>query len=310
MALNDKKAYEYVPSPVGPVKLVTRAATRSRFTNETHYRSKDLGGISNLIELTIVEDQTLMVPEGLFVTHHKALVPSEMLSATLMSVPQMKLFKFDLAWDQELRIAVQDGDLRAKIYGIRWQIAGGPSETLVADLGKVIKDRVFTTAQVSFKLSAGPADFPSGAVLFIKPRTRRYTLVSTSDTDPETSITTTGWSIGDLRATVAADSTGWVTLPKRNSNQADGESMIAGPSNAEDQQDDGKDAAYALPFGPVPMRGGDGLPAQPAGFNTGPDRTLIHLNYSELPNGSMGVLNQVFEWVGESSSVGAWQRYA
>jgi hypothetical protein len=310
MALNDKKTYQYMPSPVGPVKLVTRAAARSRFTNETHYRSKDLGAITNLIELTIVEDLSLMVPEGLLVTHHKAIVPAEMISASLMSVPAMKLFKFNLPWNQELRIEKVGDDLVAKIYGIRWQIAGGPPETLVSTLGKVNKDQVFTSQDVSFKLSAGPSDFPTGAVVFVRPRTRRYTLVSTSYTDPETLITTTGWSIGDLRATVAADSTGWITLPRRNSNTGDGESIVAGPSNAEDQQDDGQDAAYALPFGPVAMRGGDGLPAQPVGFNTGPDRTLIHLNYSELPNGTMGVLNQVFEWVGESSSIGAWQRYA
>lgn len=298
MPLNVKKNYTYIPSVTGSVKLVTRTGARGRLWNETYYRSIEYGLHANLIEVGIIEDMTTPPGEGILVTHNKTLKLNEMLSASGMSVPIMSLYSLSINWNEEIRITVESGLMVAKLYGIRWQIGGG--ETLLATLGTVTKDRVFTTPQTSFKLSAGPADFTPGAVLYLRPRTRRYTLVSTSYTDPNTMITTIGWDIGALRATVNADTGAWIRLPVRGSDVQD----------QDGSQQPLPDAPLGVAFPMTALKGGDGLPATPAGLNTGPDRTLIHLNYAEQADGSMGVLNQVFEWVGESSSLGNWQRYA
>ena len=295
MPLNIKKNYAFIPAPVGAVRLFTRASTRARLTNETYYRSKEWGVQANQVMLTIVEDLTHpLIPEGLLVTQHTVLNPVEMTAATGMSLPAVSIYSMNMNWDEEIRVTSENGVLVAKLYGIRWQIGGG--ETLLATLGQVIKNRIFNCQQASFKLSAGPSDFPTGAIFYLRPRTRRYHLVSTSVTDPITMISTTGWDIGALRVAVNTDVDAWITMPERGT--------------GDDIQDTGTDAMNAIAFTMTPLKGGDGLPVSPAGLNTGPDRALMHLNYSEQQNGSFGVLNQVFEWVGETSSLGSWQRYS
>jgi hypothetical protein len=93
-------------------------------------------------------------------------------------------------------------------------------------------------------------------------------------------------------------------MPKR------GVGTTAPTTGAEDVQDDGVDADFITAVEMMSMKGGNGLPTAPVGLNTGPDRVMVHLNYSEQNDGSMGVLNQIFEWQGSSATIGSWQRYS
>lgn len=298
MPLNQPKQGLYIPNPVGSVKLTTRSSTRSRlYTAGTFFRSLERGEQANLIKVTIVEDGT----EGCCIVHHTRLKPEEQIFTTGMGAPMLQLLKLTVGWDQEVRIMFNGTEWRAELTGIRWQIAPGPTPP-TTDLGSV-KDGMFSALNISFKVT-GVGGWPTGAVVYLRPRTRRYTLVPHVVTDPVTTQSTTGWDPVALRATLNADTTGFVHMPAR------GIGLVPPVVGGEDVQDTGVDDAFVTPVPPTSMGGGDGLPSTPAGLNTGPDRVMIHLNYSEKDDGSMGVLNQVFEWVGDTASIGSWQRYS
>lgn len=307
--LNVQKAYAFVPKAFGPVKLTSRSSTRARLTaGGSYWRSKEYGEQANLIKLTVVEDLTLPTPEGLWVEQHTVFKAEEMVSATGMSVPSHTLFDLNLNWDEEIRIRLVNGELACEKYGIRWQIAGG--ETLLESYGVVTPKKLFTIPSVlAIKLDVLPTDWPTGAVLYLRPRTHRVPLAALSVTDPETAVVSTGWDIGVLRATLNGLTEAWTKMPARGM-AADPQTPGSQATQGEDKQDDGTDATFLTAFDSTPLKGGDGLPAYPVGLNTGPDRVLVHLNYAEKEDGSMGELNQVFEWAGASSRDGSWQRYS
>lgn len=309
MPLNQPKTYAFVPKPSGPVRLVTRSSRRSRlWAGGSFWRSHERGEQANLIKIACVEDLT-DTPQGLLVVHHTVLKPDESIFADGISV-DLQLFELNLQWDEEIRILKEGDSLVARKYGIRWQIGGG--EEVRAELGVVLQNRLVTVpGTVSFKLDSNAASWPPGAVVYLRPRTHRYPLVVTSTTDPTTALSTTGWDIQALRATLNGSDT-WVRMPNRpQGSGSDGGFFSSFPTvGGEDNMDDKTDDSFLSAFGPTNMGGGDGLPANPVGYNTGPDRVLVHLNYAERDNGSMGELNQVFEWVGDTATSGSWQRYA
>lgn len=315
MPLNVPKTYKFTPNPVGPVKMISRSSRRSRlWAGGSFWRSKERGEAVNLIQITCVEDTTLPTTEAVLVVHNTVLKNDEQIFASGFSAaPIFRLFELNLLWDEEIHL-VREGDrIVARKYGIRWQIAGAPTNAVRAELGEVSFGRLFRAQGVSFKVEGTLSDWPSGATVALRPRVHRYHLVETSVTDPTTTLSTTGWDIDSLRATLNG-SDNWVRMPSRSKAPAPAaEGAAPAPTPApqnEDGMDDGMDAQFLTPFTTVNMSGGDGLPANPVGRNTGPDRVLVHLNYAELDNGSLGVLNHVYEWDGESATEGSWQRYA
>jgi hypothetical protein len=303
MPLNEPNLSKYKPNPIGPVQLTTRSATRARlWPGGTYFRSKERGELSNLIQIGAFEDGA----EGICVVQHTQLKPDEQLSAAGMATPNIELFKLTLAWNTEIRIEYDGTKWSASLYGIRWQIAAGPDPFTPVSLGQV-KDGLFSASGVSMRVS-DLASWPTGAVVYLRPRTRRYTLVSISVTDPDTMLSTTGWGIQELRGPLNGDATVWVSMPDRAPPATDPPTIPA-PTGS-DAQDTGSDAAFLTVFAMTNMAGGNGLPSAPVGLNTGPDRVMVHLNYSEKDDGSMGELNQVFEWVGDSAAIGTWGRYA
>lgn len=308
MPLNEPKNYAFVPNPVGPVRLVTRSSRRSRlWAGGSFWRSFERGESANLIQITCVEDLSGAEPEGLLVVHHTVVKPDEQIFATGFSSPDVKIFELSLLWDEEIRIEKEGASLVARKYGIRWQISGG--EEVRAELGTVVQNRLVIGPGVSFKLDANAGSWPAGAVVFLRPRVHRYPLVVTGVTDPVTMTSTIGWNIDALRASLNGSDT-WVRMPNRPKGSS-GSGFLSGPmAGGEDRMDDGTDDQFLTAFATTNMTGGDGLPANPVGLNTGPDRVLVHLNYAERDNGSMGEVNQVFEWVGDTAVQGSWQRYA
>lgn len=335
MPLNIKKDYTFLPSPVGAVRMISRSSRRSRlWAGGSFWRSIARGEGENRIQISCVEDfSDTENPQGLLVVHHTGLKQDEMLSVQNMTAPSFSLFDVKLLWDEEIKVTKEGDRLVARKYGIRWQIDGGIKYTV--ELGQVSPGRLFIAEGVTFKLDTNVSDWPAGGTLFLKPRHRRYPLVLTEVTNPEQATSTKGWDIDALRATLNG-SDPWVTMPARpqvelvtttstsggSSGSGDGGSSTPPTTTTttqvvhhydgphEDGTDTGEDDFFLSAFGPTNMGGGDGLPANPVGLNTGPDRVLVHLNYSELDDGSQGELNQVFEWVGETAASGSWQRYA
>lgn len=340
MPLNQPKTYKFGPNPVGAVKMFSRSSRRSRlWTGGSFWRSIERGESANLIQISCVEDQTLDTPEAVLVVRHTGLKSDEQIFANGFSQqPVLNLFELSIQWDEEIRLTKEEERIVARKYGIRWQIAGAPAGAVRAELGTVPLNRVFKAEGVSFKLDSNLFDWVPGTSIVLRPRVHRYPLVVTSVTDPTTSQSTIGWNIDALRASLNGSDT-WVTMPERpqvelrvstsTSGGSSGSGSEEGGSGSgsgtttttveiihhtdgphEDGMDHGEDDFFLSTFAPTNMGGGDGLPANPVGYNTGPDRVLMHLNYSELDNGSLGELNQVFEWVGESATSGSWQRYA
>jgi hypothetical protein len=244
--------------------------------------------------------------EGICVVQNTVLKPVDQISATGMSVPDLVLYKLNLNWNEEIRITYSSGAWRAHKHGIRWQIAPGPPPFASVSLGQV-NEGLFSSGGVSFKIT-GLAGWPTSAVVYLRPRTRRYTLEWVSVTDPDPLLSTTGWGIEELRVPLNGDALCWVSMPNRAPPPTDPPTIPA--PVGDDVQDTGSDAPVLTPFDMTWLGGGDGLPSTPVGLNTGPDRVLVHLNYSEKDDGSMGELNQVFEWVGDSATIGSWSRYA
>lgn len=310
MPLNVPKNYAFTPTPVGPVKLTTRSSTRSRLVaGGTYFRSKEYGEQANLIKLTVVEDLTLVPREGLWIEQHTVFKADEMVAVANMAMPTHELFDLTLAWNEELRIRKVGDSVVCEKYGIRWQTTGPlPAETLLAEYGPLVPGRLLNVpGVVSVKVQFVAADWPASGIFYLRPRTHRLTLVPLDVTDPETMLVTTGWDIGVLRATLNGTASAWTKMPIRGTSTGE---PPGPPTAGEDVQDEGTDDEFLTTFGPTAMAGGDGLPLFPVGLNTGPDRVLVHLNYAEKEDGSMGELNQVFEWVGESARIGSWQRYS
>lgn len=301
MPMNQPKNYSFTPYPTGEVKLISRSSRRSRlWAGGSFWRSVDRGESTNHIKISCLESGEEHSKRGLLVVQNDILNTYEQVQANgFLTDPNVRLTKINLKWNEEIRLIKEGGTIRAKKYGISWQIAG---ETLLTDMGEVTIGKLFAVRDVVFMVHAEA--WPDNATITIKPRVHRYHLVQSEVTDPLTAISSVGWDIKALRATLNESDT-WVKMPKRQSTSVDG--SISGSN--EDEIDDGADALFLEPFDFVSMSGGDGLPANPAGYNTGPFRTLVHLNYAERDNGSMGEVNQVYEWVGNSSAEGSWKLY-
>jgi len=314
MPLNLPNLSKYRPHPVGPVKLQTRSSTKARlYAGGTYFRSKERGEVQNLIRVGILEDGVSPNKEGVCFVHNTTLKPDEQITASGVT-PLIELYKLSLTENEQVTIAHTTTGWRATKTGIRWQIAPGPAPFPPVDLGPV-QDGLFAVADVAFKLT-GLSSWPTTAVVVLSPRTRRYTLVVHSVTDPNSTQSTTqlsGWDPDALRQAVNADMTCWIRLPVRGTPATAPEPGGGGSTSAihgEDMQDEGVDANFLTAFAMTNLSGGNGLPVAPVGLNTGPDRVMVHLNYSEKDDGSMGELNQVFEWVGDTATIGSWQRYA
>jgi len=154
-------------------------------------------------------------------------------------------------------------------------------------------------------------------VAFVRSRRRIYRL-SLIDNVPGTSpegpppVPVQVWDIVGLRAQVNA-SNPWVEMLER-SGPTPGvlptDPPVENPNPA-DVQDLGVDDLVAglIPFALTNLSDGDGMPISPNAEDTGPTRSLLHVNYGEAKNGELKEINTVYEWAGESSSAGSWMKY-
>lgn len=156
--------------------------------------------------------------------------------------------------------------------------------------------KLFRAPKISLKTARIVTPIPPSTTIFVTPRVRIYPLLAVSKTAEPTELgpgaTTVGWSIEALRTQINANDP-WIEMPERGF----------------DQQDTDVDADFLLPFDRRFFAGGDGLPANPNAETTGPFRSIVHVNYGEQPDGSLGELNTIYEWVGDTSLVGKWVAY-
>ena len=292
MPLNVPKSYSYIPLVQGETIINTKVSKRARgYIGGTFFRSKDRGQQANSIKLDLDENRSQQV--GDLIVHYDVIKSNEM----LISPDEIKLeiFKFDLNWYEEIEIIGEGSAIsRVRFIGIMGQIS-------FSDYGPFKTGSIIRTPKAMFIIHGS---LTPGAVTRIVPRVKKYPLqwITKSIDNEGVPETIQGWSIDSLRSAVNADPTSWIYMPLRPS--------AAGLTDGEDVTDTQIDADLLVSFSLTSLTGGDGLPTYPTGFNTGPDRTLIHLNYSEQDDGSLGVVNQILEWNGSSSTDGFWDVYA
>lgn len=83
------------------------------------------------------------------------------------------------------------------------------------------------------------------------------------------------------------------------------------PSDVETAVDLSNELIYQfLEFPETYLSGADGLPLTPVGIITGPQRSLVHINYGEDITGNLSqLINNAYEWVGSSAKDGMWKLY-
>ncbi len=305
--------YKYRP-PAGQkiAHLRTCSSRRSRlWEGGTYFRSRDTGLRSNNISIEVLEES---LTEGYCIMTNANIKYSEnVVGNAVVDLLELNGTYQDLWVIDQLDTPTPHIKYYSISCQIRFQIQSGLPYTLPApvDLGVFEFGKVFSDqGKMSVKMSKKPIGYTSIDRIFIAPRTRIHqlsTITKTLGTPPTTTIES-GWDIDALRLDVNSTDP-WVEMVKRTYNSlTPGSPPIKDPDPA-DVQDDDHDSDFLTPFLMSRMATGDGLPGNPTSETTGPERSLVHLNYSELGNGELGVHNVVYEWVGDNAISGAWLPY-
>lgn len=303
-------SYRYSPParPGIPTQLRSCSSRRGRlFRGGTYFRSREVGLQQNLLSVEVIEFEgpTAPEPDGVCVVVNHVVQASE----NVVGPATASLLKLDLLYSEYVEIdQLHTPQPRARFYSISSKIGATPVQ-IGPDLPFSFS-RVFSIpSKLSVKLTPGSPVFTSTDRITIKPRVRVHRL-ETELTEPvEPDLPTTVWSISKLRTKVNS-SNPWIEMLERSGPIDDGGGGPPTPNpNPLDVQDTGTDAEGLTPFGRTFLSGGDGLPDTPNNEVTGPVRSIVHVNYGELPNGSLGEVNVVYEWVGSSAQEGSWVAY-
>lgn len=291
-------AYDYRPVNAGSPQLATRSARRSRLVaGGTYFRSKETGVLMNQLTVQVVEFTDLGGLKAKCVISNRTPLVNECVTGPISTE---YLDTLTLNWNeyytiQPITLTTAHARRAAKLLD-----SGGEVITLLPDVN--LTGLFYEKGKLAVKLGGLTGLM---ADIVIQPRFRVYNLLPKTATDPVSGSTVTGWDIDDLRQQINA-SDPWVEMMERSG--ADPTTGLA-PEPAFDVQDDGVDDLVLTAFDEQYLMGGDGLPLVPSATETGPTRSMIHLNYGELYDGSLGVVNTIYEWSGSGVSDGNWSAY-
>lgn len=317
--------YKYVPPSLPSVdaKLRSCSSRRSRlFAGGTYFRASDPGLPGNNISVQIIEVQaptTVGTGEAYCVFTNQNLEFSQnVIGKAEPKILDIKGTYQDLWIIRDLNTTNPRTHYYSISLRIRNDVLSGnystlPAPTLVSDFsfGKLFSHK----GKLSVLLQKKTELFTAEDIVIITPRIKMYPLSAVLAPqpaeipgEPVVPDNRVSWSPAALRASVSASGT-WVQMMER-SGTVSVNGMPPEPNpNPFDAQDDGVDDVFLIPFGPLNLANGDGLPASPNTERTGPSRALVHVNYGELLNGTLGEHNTVYEWVGDTASAGSWKAY-
>lgn len=274
MPLNVPKDYSYTPTPVGPVQIPVRSSTRAKLTTTgVTFVAKENGLSGNLIRLSLIQEDDLyyFIQENTNFSSQKQIIGD----ASLIEV-----YTLNLEANESILIKRVNTILSVILVKRNTEVL----------LGKCIHGKLFSSDKVNFKLVREVNE----QEIKLIPRVHTTLVVASETTIGESSTSVQELDIESLRASLDEDESSFVSIKKPE--------IIRDVSLAEKEK--------LTQFEPQFLTGGDGLPVSPVGMNQGPDRTLILINYGELETGEMGILNEMYEWVGSSSTQGEWKRYS
>lgn len=296
--------YEYQPAFANqPAQLRSCSSRRSRlFAGGTYFRSRDLGGATNLIAVQMIEydGPTASQPDAVVVVTNYQLNSAEMITGPA----SLEVYSMNLKWDDRISIKLDPltNQPRAANYSISCKIGAPPGPQ--TSLGSISFSRLFNApGKLAAKLTLEVPELTLADEIIISPRQRVYRLSTITKVDDTTMLSETGWDIDNLRQQIN-DNDPWIEMMPRS-----GVDPITGPNPISDAQDKEVDDKFLSPFPETRLGGGDGLPDNPDREITGPSRSIVHLNYSERYDGTLAETNTVLEWAGRSSVEGAWRSY-
>lgn len=302
--------YSYRPAVAGKDPAIrTRSSRRARlFTGGTYFRAREPGLEGNNISIEVIEFMEEDEKKGkVIVTNHNTKYDENVTGPVTVN-----LLEQQLNWNERYVIDQLTTSPRALKYGISLQIA--VAQSLQENLGPFAFSRLLhIPSKLSAKLTLKTAEVTPTSVVTLKARTRVYDLVEKTVTESASeggeSTITTGWDIEALRGQVnAADP--WIEMMERSGAPTGADGSPGLPLAVKfDAQDDGVDDDFLSPFPDTYLSGGDGLPPHPSAERTGPTRSIVHVNYGERYDGTMGEVNEVYEWAGDSATAGEWKRY-
>ncbi len=300
--------YAYRPSKkAGDPQLRTCSSLRARlWAGGTYFRARNPGALGNNLSVQVIEYST---SDAVCVITNHNIKADELVTGPAT----IDVFDLQLNTNEAVELYnLHSAPARARKYSISFKIA--PDAPVYTDLGEVrTLSLVSLPGILAVKVTPAASVFTPTDVVSITPRKRVYRLVrkTVTVTDPMGSSTASGWDIDNLRAQVNANDP-WVEMMPRSGPVSDG---MGGPplpnDNPADHQDvqPGVDDVFLSEFPETRLAGGDGIPDNPDRENTGPHRSLVHVNYGEAYNGRLTEVNIVYEWNGKSAREGAWQNY-
>lgn len=317
MAAGSMPDYDYRPAIPGTPFMRTRSFIRARLFNDTYFRAVDAGGSGNRISVGIVQVGTTNPTGTLYVTNHNSKKAENIIfqnSGTKVDVDFLDVSEMN--FNEKIictPVSISNPSALKIIHSISVQIApNGPITVENKDLGIMNLGSSFVVPGVcSFAFKTSTVIAPGDSIT-ITPRVQSFPLswITVTIDNPEgQAYIFNGWDIEALRALVNAKvaQSGWVEMMPRSSETPavpGGQPVPIEPPF--DVQDHGADSYVLATFSDAYLSGGDGLPETPDGERTGPSRSIIHINYGELYNGSMGNVNVVYEWSGDNHINGEW----
>ena len=279
----------------------THSGRRARFTDDTYFRATEPGQLGNLISIHATEPDDKNA--GFFyVTNHQVRELEMVTSSKPISFAFLDVG--NLEFNESITLEFITSQTHRTFYSISLQIRARPIQITRTDLGiRTLGDTVVTPNGSSFRILPEHTQASPGDTVTISGRVQKYPLkwvkVSTTGSDG-TTTEFNGWDIEELRAKVENNPNSWIEMMPRSFKD---KAPVQIPPY--DAQDEDEDSPVMDPFSAY-LSGGDGLPDEPDGQKTGPSRSIVHLNYGELHNGTMGLVNVIYEWRGASNVDGEW----
>jgi len=314
MANGEMPTYSYRPAVDDDENPQLRTCTAARarlFAGGTYFRTRQTGKKGNLLSVEVIEYVAPSAQAGeavCVVTNYN--VTSETVTGSVTS----EILDIQLNTNEKIVIDQLDQPLaRARGYSISFKIA--PAPQTVTELGQFSLSKLFSVpGMLVAKFTPATPVFTPADEIVITPVKRVYQLVKILVTPktPAGSLVAPppyyGWDIADLRTKIN-ETNPWIQMLTRSGPINNGTGPSTVNPNIVDVNDNGQDAPALTPFAEVRLAGGDGLPATPGREATGPTRSLIFVNYGEKYDGSLGEINKIYEWAGNSAQEGTWKSY-
>lgn len=261
---------------------------RARLFNSTYFRAKEPGIAGNKISIAAFPtgNAGLLVVTNHNTINEESVVSDEKIEFTMLSTDQ-------LVYSDLITVTVESGNkLNIKTYTRTF--TGVNTATTILQTESVFDARyvVSVGTKCMFKL-AGTHEV--GTAFTIQPRLQIHPLKKITVTDPKTPVSYSGWDPQSVRQLVQqrAAVDGWIEMMPRGFDIRD--TTLGEPEYVFES------------FPDTYLTSGGGFSPTPSNEVTGPTRSIVHVNYSERYDGSLGTANRMYEWAGSDSTNGYWR---